>query len=230
MKICWSILFLLAFGTVWPQQIEVPDFNAVDSLYREDQFYFSFTYNILNGKDAGISQNKFSPGITAGFLRDMPVNDDRTISIAAGLGYAFHNYNYNLIVSEDGSVRNYELIAPDIGYDKNRLTLHFVELPIEFRWRTSTFESHKFWRVYTGVKLSYLFASQSKYVSTTETHVVSNNKDLTALRYGVYLATGYNTWNFTIYYGLNPIFDSAQLNGKSIDVKTLNLGLMFYIL
>ena len=223
-------LFLFVFAAAFAQEKEIPDFEAVDSLYREDQFYFSFTYNILNQKDAGISQNKFSPGVSIGFLRDMPINEDRTIAIAVGLGYALNNYNYNLIASNTGSDVGYSLVGTDSGYDKNRLSLHFVELPIEFRWRTSTYESHKFWRVYTGIKFGYLFYDRAIYEDGNGKEIVTNNPDLNKFRYGVYLATGYNTWNFNIYYGLNPVFKSATLDGEKLDMRTLNIGLMFYIL
>jgi hypothetical protein len=37
-------------------------------LYREDQFYFGFTYNTLQ-KPAGVSQDKFSAGFQAVFER-----------------------------------------------------------------------------------------------------------------------------------------------------------------
>jgi hypothetical protein len=40
----------------------------IDSLYREDQFYFGFTYNTLQEKPSGLSQKKFSVGLSAGFL------------------------------------------------------------------------------------------------------------------------------------------------------------------
>jgi hypothetical protein len=68
----------------------------IDSLYREDQFYFGFTYNTLQEKPSGLSQKKFSVGLSAGFLRDMPINDDRTIAIASGVGFSYNNYNENL--------------------------------------------------------------------------------------------------------------------------------------
>lgn len=226
-------LFLLAFGICSAQEpAPYPDFDAVDSLYREDQFYVGFTYNILQQRPEGIRQNKFSTGIYAGMLRDMPINDTRTISIAAGLGYALQNYSQNLIIAGDANDPTYSVIdETENFYDKNKLSLHFVELPVEFRWRTSTPESHRFWRVYTGVKFSYLAYSRSVYHGEPQNEIVKQNSDLNKFRYGVYLSTGYNTWNFHMYYGLNPIFKKdAQFNGQPIDMKTLNIGLMFYIL
>jgi hypothetical protein len=223
-------LLLLAFP-MFAQENQLPDFNAVDSLYREDQFYVGLTYNILQERPDHVRQNKFSSGISAGFLRDMPINKKRTFAIAAGLGYTISNYNMNLLITNDGSGYNYSVIGSDVSYDKNKIILHHIDLPIEFRWRTSTPESHKFWRVYTGFKLSYLVFNRYKFADGDTKFSSSNNDDFTKFQYGVYLSTGYNTWNLNVYYGLNPIFTSdAKIDGKPIEMRTLNVGLMFYIL
>ncbi len=208
---------------------EIPNFAAVDSLYREDQFYFSFTYNILRHKPTGIKQSKFAPSFSGGFLRDMPINKRRNFSIAAGLGYSINNYNYNLLVDERSGTLNY---APNdtIAFDKNKLILHYIELPIEIRWRTSRAESHIFWRVYSGFKLSYLVFDTQKFRNDDMKYSVRKNADLNKLQVGTYLAIGNNTWNVTAYYGLTPLFKSAEIDGNPIDMQTLNIGLMFYIL
>ena len=231
MRFNLSILALLMTLGSFAQQ-EVVDFDAVDSLYREDQFYFNFTYNNLRKTPDGFKQNKFSPGIAFGFLRDMPINKNRTWAIAAGLGYSLAVYNQNLVIDNSTGTNNYQIIGDDItNYSKDKLSLHFVELPIEIRWRNSTPESHKFWRIYSGVKLSYLFYDQYKLVSANATIKSSNNKDLNKFQYGIYLAVGNNTINLYTYYGLNPLFkSSAKIENKSIELSTVNFGLMFYIL
>lgn len=207
---------------------------ALDSLYREDQFYFNFTYNNLQ-KLKELRQNKFSSGFCVGFLRDMPINKSRTFAIATGLGYSLNIYNSNLYIykttnSAGGTVNNYEILSSDIYYDKNKLSLHYLDLPIEFRWRSSTPESHKFWRVYTGIKLSYLLSDRYKFVNDVQSIVYKGNKDLNKIQYGCYIAAGLNTWNFYAYYGLNPIFKSAKINNEQIKMVSFNVGLQFYIL
>ena len=231
MRFYLSILALFMTLSSFAQQ-EVVDFDAVDSLYREDQFYFNFTYNNLRNTPDGFRQNKFSSGLAIGFLRDMPFNKRRTWSVAAGLGYSFAVYNQNLVIDNTSGSNIYQLTGSDITYfSKDKLSLHFIDLPVEIRWRNSTPESHKFWRVYTGLKLSYLFYDQYKLVSSEATIKSSNNTDLNKLHYGCYLAIGYNTWNIYAYYGLNSIFkSSAKIDDESIAFKTVNFGMMFYIL
>ena len=228
MRILLICILSVSFVNVFSQ--ETPDFEAVDSLYREDQFYIGVTYNTLVNRPTGISQNKFTPSFSLGILRDMPFNKNRTKSIAAGIGYSINNYNQNILISETNGIIEYNPTSSLISYDTNKLTLHYLDIPVEFRWRTSTPESHKFWRIYTGFKFSYLVYDRSKYVDSQVTNKVTGNSDLNKFQYGTYLSVGYNTVNFYVYYGLNPIFKSAVLNGNSLDVNTLNFGFMFYIL
>jgi len=208
-----------------------PPMIAVDSLYREDQFYVGITYNLLLNTRQGVSQNKFSAGFTGGILRDMPVNKNRTVALATGLGITYNKYFQNLIISKLDGVPQYNLVASGASYKKNKLDHIFIDVPLEFRWRTSTPESHKFWRVYSGVKLSYLVSGKSVYVDDNYDVKVTKNSDYNRFQAGAYIAGGYNTWNFYAYYGITDLFKpSAKLNNQAVAMNSLNLGLMFYIL
>ncbi len=225
------LFFILLFSGLVHAQENPPDFTALDSLYREDQFYFGLTYNVLQQRPEEVRQNKFSLGLSLGFLRDMPLNEKRTFAIAAGLGYSLNNFNHNLQIARIGTNEpTYGLIGTDVDYDKNKMILHYVDLPVEIRWRTSTMQSHKFWRVYTGFKVSYLFFDNYKFSGAGGDYSIDGNGDLNKFQYGAYLSAGYNTWNAHVYYGLNPLFKSAEIEGNDIRMKTLNIGLMFYIL
>ncbi|WPR72492.1 porin family protein [Flavobacterium sp. NG2] len=232
MRLFFSCLYLLSFFSLAAQEeikTQKSPIIAVDSLYREDQFYFGFTYNTLQNKPDQLAQNKFSTGFSAGFLRDMPVNKARTVAIAPGLGITYNNYIQNLSIQENGSDIDYSIFTTT-DYSKNRLSQLFIDIPIEFRWRTSTYTSYKFWRVHGGVKFSYLVYDRYIYKNGNEKTIITQNPDYNKLQYGVYLATGYNTFNLYAYYGLNSLFKSAQIEGNKIDMSTLNLGLIFYIL
>ncbi len=204
---------------------------AVDSLYREDQFYLGFTYNILLNRPDGIRQSKFSSGFTGGFLRDMPINKSRTRAFAVGLGISYNKYFQNLVISKSNGESQYAPATPGVDYSKNKFEQIFVDVPVEFRWRTSTPQSQMFWRVYSGLKLSYLIDNKSRYIDNQYDIKVANNTDFNKFQLGAYMAWGYNTWNFYGYYGLTPLLSSkAKFDNKSIGFNTFNLGLMFYIL
>lgn len=202
----------------------------IDSLYREDQFYFSFTLNTLQNKPVGLTQDKFSSGFSAGFLRDMPINAKRTFAIATGLGFTYNSFNQNLAITETNDIPVYTIVDPLTEYDRNRFSLFSVDVPVEFRWRSSTFESHKFWRIYGGFKMSYLIYDKSLFQDAQSKIVVANNKDFAKFQYGAYIVSGYNSINVYAYYGLNSLFNSAKTTTESIDMNSLNIGIIFYIL
>lgn len=192
----------------------------IDSLYREDQFYASLSYNLIQNRPDGFKQFSFSPGITFGILRDFPISKNRHWAIAPGIGYSYNNIK-QFINSEEivGATENTS--SENI---RTTITSHSVDIPIEIRWRNSTPNSHSFWRIYTGFKTSYVFNSKLKLESTTESSKESISDEINRLQYGAYISVGFNTWNPYIYYGLNPIFKEGS------KMSNFNVGFIFYIL
>ena len=204
--------------------------SIVDNLYKEDQFYFSVSYNLLSNMPESMSQKGFSTGFTLGYIKDIPLNTRRNFGLGIGLGISTNSYNNNLKISKSNGAYNYELIDLE-DFTKNKFSTQLVELPIELRWRTSTPEEYKFWRIYAGVKLGYIVASKAKSKGGGETVKISNLDAIEKLRYGLTLSIGYSTWNVNLYYGLNPIFDdSVIINGEKTDIRIVKIGLKFYIL
>lgn len=231
MRLFLSCFLFLATFQVFSQEKTVIE-NApkvkIDSLYREDQFYFGITYNTLRDTPEGFSKGKIATGFSGGFLRDMPLNTRRNVAIASGVGLAYNNYNQNIAVSGSSEVPVYTVMTTD--YSKNKFSQLLVEVPLEFRWRTSTYEAHKFWRIYGGLKCSYLVYDKSVFNSGTSNTVITGNKDFNKLTYGAYISSGYNTLNVYAYYGLNPIFKSAKTSTENLVMKSFNFGIIFYIL
>ena len=224
-----SLLLMFFLNCLSTVKAQVNQTIEQDSLYREDQFYVSITYNALIDLPNNVSQNSFSTGVHLGVIRDFPLNKRRNIALALGLGYSFNSFNQNIRISGYNPY-NYTILE-SYNYSKNNFTQHFIEVPFEFRWRTSNAQSYKFWRVYTGLKLGYLIASKSVFNDRLGSDNQKNLTDLNKLQYGLTMSIGYNTWNGYIYYGLNPVFnDVSTIDLQSIDMSALKIGLIFYLL
>ncbi len=199
--------------------------------YREDQFYLGITFNALLKFPEGASQNGLSYGLQGGFIRDIPLNRSCTMALGIGLGYGFNSYYSNLRAFEGTEGIEYAILEDRDSYRRNKLETHLIEVPLEFRWRNSTRESYKFWRVYGGFKFAYVAGSRSKFVTDAFTDSF-NNPDTRNFTYGLALNLGYNTFNLHLYYGLNSLFEDGTLgpDGKQLEMVPLRLGLIFYIL
>ncbi|GAA3509007.1 porin family protein [Aquimarina addita] len=206
--------------------------KILDSLYREDQFYVGITFNLLWNRPAEISQSGFSGGLHIGYTRDMPINKRRNLAIGLGLGYSVNTYGQNLFIGEDENTgQSLFTNLEDADYDRNRFTTQLLESPLEFRWRTSIPETHKFWRIYTGLRVGYLYSFNSNFEQSDNDVQQSKIDELNRWRIGTTFTFGWNTFNFHFYYSLNPFFNSdALIEEEKVGLNVVKIGLMFYIL
>jgi hypothetical protein len=212
-------LLILLFTTTLKAQV---DSTFVDNKYLEDQLYFSLTYiHMLNLPDE-ISQSGFSYGLAGGFIKDFPLNQRRNIGLGVGIGYSFNNYYFNVNVSTD------EPADEAVSIRNNKVILHSVELPIEFRFRTSTAKKYKFWRIYPGFKMAYKFAQNTSFGKSNDFDV-DDIIDINDFLYGLTFSVGYNKWNIHTYYGLNDLFTEAKNVDHTINISDFRIGLIFYI-
>lgn len=226
--------FLICFfcvGILYAQQ-EISG-DSLDTKYREDQFYIGITYNLLLYKPENVQSRGLTGSVHFGYLRDMPINKRRNIAIAIGAGVSFDEYGNTLFIGETPTEETIftALDEKDVTYNRNRFSTASIEVPIEFRWRSSTAATYKFWRVYGGVRFGYAYWYKSSFKQDNNNIVQTNIPEFNKMRLGATLSFGYNTVNFYGYYGINPFFDDATTtNGSTIDMTTLKLGLIFYIL
>lgn len=226
------ILVFSCFCTFLFAQDSTTDSYGVDSKYLEDQFYIGLAYNALLDKPADVIQRNLSYNLQLGFIKDIPINAKRNFGFGLGVGYATNSYYSNIIAEETETAINYRLSVASDSLNRSKFETHAIEFPLEIRWRTSNAIDYKFWRIYGGVKAAYLFSRRSKFVSENSvTNTSFRNTDILQWQYGLTLSVGYNTWNMSLYYGLNPLLeDTATLNDETIDFQQLRIGIIFYIL
>lgn len=209
------------------------DTVALDEKYFEDQFYLGFTYDLLVSKPENVVQHNFSRGIHLGFLKDIPVNKQRNIGFAIGLGYVYDLFYSNIVAYRANGETTYNIVESldDEGLSKNYFETQTIEFPVEFRWRTSTAESHKFWRIYTGIRIGYVFHSKNLYEKDELKISFENNDISNKWNFKAYTTFGYNTINFMVQYNFTPLLkDAKTANGTSLKSGVLQMGVMFYIL
>ena len=205
------------------------DSTFVDTKYLDDQFYFGINYNGLLSQPDNFEQNGLSGGVVIGYIRDIPLNERRNVGFGVGLGYAYNAYVQNMKISKSGNQTLFEIV-PSGDYKSNRFATHLIEMPIEFRWRTSTSTKYSFWRIYAGVKLGYVLDSKSRYVDDKETVKLKKIDEIDQFQYGLFFSVGYGSLNINLYYGLKDLFKDAYIGNESLDLRQLNVGFIFYIL
>ncbi|SDX71046.1 Outer membrane protein beta-barrel domain-containing protein [Lutibacter oricola] len=208
---------------MYSQQVK----DSIDTKYLEDQIYVSFTYNLLFNKPKNIEQNGFSGGFSIGFIKDIPLNEKRNFGLGIGLGYSYNAYIQDLQIVNNNNTYTFSKAE---NIKTNRLSTFAIEMPIEFRFRNSTPTKYKFWRVYAGAKIAYLYSSRYKYSGQNEAYTIKKGKYLNDLEYGAMLNVGYDAWNLYVYYALNSLFKDSYIESEEIEMNAFNVGLKLYIM
>jgi hypothetical protein len=196
--------------------------------YLEDQLYVGISYNQLFSQPTAVAGSGFSYGLSTGYIRDISLIKSGKVALGVGIGYAFDSFNQGYKITK---LNNDVIVEVDpLNTTRNGMKIHSLEFPIELRWRTSTANKYKFWRIYTGFKISYNFKNSVEYTSNAILNSYENIDRINKIQYGLTLAAGYSTFNFSLYYGITPIFKDSNVGTNSIHTKVLKLGLVFYIL
>ena len=225
MKTIITCFFVVFFGAISFGQ---KDLLRLCDRYADDQIYASVSYAQFYNQPSQISKSNFSYSLSAGFIKDVLLNQQGSVSVAAGIGYGFDFFNHKLKVEE---FNNTTLFSSDNAISSNLFKSHHLEFPLEFRWRTSTAIKYNFWRVYTGVKFLYNISNKFQFNEASDTtFMYSNISNYNKLQYGLTLSAGYDEFNIHIFYGLTPVFKDSNLNGEEINTKILKFGLVFYFL
>ena len=207
-------------------------FKEVDSLYREDQFYIGLGINILGDMPDGMRQSGLSGGFFLFFIRDMPVNRRRNLSIGVGLGLAIDTYSQNLFIGEAENEQTiFEVIDSDVDYSTNRFSTHIVEVPLHLRWRTSNIgDTSSFWRIYAGINVGYMYYFRSTFEQENNRVRQTDLDELNRLRWNLLFSFGKSKINFFANYSLNPLFDGVDVESNPVNIAVFKAGVIFYIL
>jgi len=219
-----AIFFLFCFyymGLLWGQE--------KDSLsYNEDQFYIDVNFIIQSSDVNPFQENGFSRSIHAGFLRDFSFTKEGDKAIAIGLGYGYERLVNNLNIRKNENQLSYSFPTNGISL-RNSFSVHQLQLPIELRWRTSTIDNYRFWRIYLGYRLSYHFMPTYKPFFGRS---FSIKNQIEQWQHSLSLSVGFNTWNLRFSYGLTPFLAKTVQTQEGIRPKVypVQVGLIFYLL
>ena len=134
---------------------------------------------------------------------------------AIGLGLSSHNIYGNFIVNSTSDSTWLFKIPDSVSYKRSKMTLAYLEVPIEFRFKSKTKIS-----VGVGFKAGFLVGSYTKYIGdgpiTTTNYTLNETekqrvkfwgiKNLEQFTYGPTLRVGYKWFNLTGYYMISNLF------------------------
>lgn len=137
---------------------------------------------------------------------------ESNFGISGGLALASQNmYMKNAVLKTNASgVSFFDDILDTISFQRNKLNLNFIEIPLEFNYKTKNHINFAL-----GAKAGYLISDKTKYKgrnylsdATTDIKMkIADNDNLLNYRLGAYAVVGYKWINLTAYYGFTKLFE-----------------------
>lgn len=182
--------------------------------------------------DTAITPKTINRGSNIYLFRDMPMGKSN-FSFAVGLGISAHNLYSDAVPVKETTITYDSLGVPEVNYTgntvfekipeeinsttievkNNKLTVVYLDLPLELRFRANNEES-KF-KFAIGFKGGYMLSNHTKYHGNDYTNT-DNGDDLKlkeykilnieTYRFGPTFRIGWGWFNFSAYYSLSPLF------------------------
>lgn len=199
--------------------------------YLDDQLFVALTYNVLTSMPQQMNQYSFPNTISFGYVRDIPLNKRRNIGLGVGVGYSFHTYYTNLSMTKNDSGPLISIMDSD-QFKNNRFSMQSIDFPIQLRFRGSTAEKYRFWRVYAGVTPSWVVRTHATVKNDYMKVRYYNLPYLENWLFTANLQVGYGKFTLKADYTINTLFKSSLVQDVPglEDTRSLNFGLLVYIL
>ncbi|MFT7588081.1 MAG: hypothetical protein ACI959_000287 [Limisphaerales bacterium] len=243
----YCFLFLLAFSCsgLFAQDDEDNqgrfDEQVIGNTDSRDRLIMELNWNRwLNTPDSFNVQNK-SRGFNFYFFYDIAIGGEN-VAIAPGIGISNSNIFHDSFLGQDtdslSATFEQTLVDPfseSLDFKKNKISLTYLEIPIEVRFRTNANDKGQRFKIGLGFKGGLLINSHSKYVGDdTRAGALPNNPDfvkykehkipnLRTFRYGATARVGYGSVNLHAYYGVSTVFETD----KGPEANSLEIGISF---
>lgn len=226
-RIVLSIIGIIFISTAFSQIV-------TESTIRKFNIGIGAHTDIWQGQPPEMSTRTINQGAQVFGMYNYQIKES-AIYLAGGIGMGMHNlYSNTYIPDIKADSIGFEKIPDGISYKKSKISLTYVDIPLEFRIRTK-----KYFRIAFGFKVGFLLNSHTKYkgnrfdveddgtVNSDGVNVVEKERDIKQLetwRYGPTFRIGYKWFNITVYYQLSKVFKvdkGPQLYPISIGVAVI---------
>ncbi|MBW6478299.1 MAG: PorT family protein [Bacteroidales bacterium] len=217
--------FILLFAAFILLSIDVFS-QEIPRMRPKDRLIVGLFTDIWSNLPGDMETKAINRGFTIDYLQDFPISNSN-FSFAAGLGFVSHNiYSDNLYLRNNG-MHGFSPI--DVDYDKNKISLNYLNIPLELRFRTRN--TPQTFRVHAGVKAGLLVNAHTKFVGEEspggrETKRKEGKLDnIESFMFGFHSRIGYGRFNLNTFINLTDIFEGNNAQ----DASVLSIGLSFII-
>lgn len=194
----------------------------------QDRMAISLFSDIWSDLPQDMKTNTINRGLSIDYTQEFPLGTSN-FSFAAGLGFASHNLYSNHWYLHDNDRHNFEKIPKELDHTGNKLSLNYLNVPVEFRYRTRN--TPRTFRIHAGIKAGLLIDAHTKYTGPLETNgretKIKEKKldNIESFLVGFHGRIGYGRVNLNTFISLTDIFEGNDAEQASF----MSIGLSFIV-
>lgn len=199
---------------------------------RGEWFHMSFSHLVLLEKPNELTNKWTSNGWQFMLTRETLFSRRSHWGIGYGLGVSTSAWytNLNIKSSPNSTDFTYQYLPADSSYNSNKFSASYIDIPIEFRYRSKSNSYGQYFRFYFGGLIGYKFNSYSHFRNNDYSLKYYRINDMARWHYGVFVRTGFWLFNLYAYYGINGVFSDIKNGPAGLDkMRSLSLGLSISI-
>ena len=191
----------------------------------QDHMLIDFGWETFTSKPNGVEFKWYNNGINIQLFYDQLFGQSG-FSAAIGGGFSSQSYYSNRQIRRDTTYSPLlysKWSTPDyVPYQKNKVSTSWVEIPIEFRYRTKLDDWGYRWKFSIGGKVGFLLDTHDKIVNNDGVKFKTYYfPDMNRVRAGLIARAGYGKVNFTAFFSLTEFF----IPGRGPEMKQLGFAI-----
>ena len=212
-------LFLVLSGIVVGQEADTTSVKAEmedeeEGIPHLDLMLIDLNWDYPIGNNKSFKQDWYGRGANVSILYDHPFQEDGMVSGAFGVGIAAHNYYSNSVVTrfDTALVSTSDFVdIPDSLMKSIKLSVNYVDIPIELRFRSAVDDRGNRIKVAIGAKVGYRLQTHEKTIDAQNVKLKTfAYPHITKWRYGATFRAGYGSVMFHGFYSISTLFEEQN--------------------
>ena len=193
---------------------------------RAEQLLIDINWDQLTGLPDSVNVDPLSRGGGVYSMFDLPLNNSKHFSFGVGVGITSHGYTLDAQVGQTtdsvGAVSSkFFPIADDRNVETYKLSVNYIDLPAEIRWRSKLNDRGHQWKVTLGARLGYRLQVHDKIVEDGLKAKTYDFPNVRKWRYGGVFRVGYGKVMLSSFYSVSTLFEDntgPEVNAFSVGI------------
>ena len=192
---------------------------------KQDRLILDINFDNWDKKPEGVELKPWrSRGINIMFMDEKQFGKGN-VAFAWGIGFSSQNFHTNAAYVPDPNVDTSGFIPyPDsIEYDLNKVSVNYIDIPLELRFRTNANTKGNRLKLSAGFKIGVLVNAHTKFDDGDTKVKTYHLKNIPDLHYGLSARLGFGRIGVSYFTSLTTLFGE----GEGMEILPYSIGLSF---